>query len=90
MPLSASEPGLQLRQLFVAHQHDEMGLRQPFRALWIEACRAECYRKAPIVRQAFAGQQRHAVHFLGAQALYGVAVDRGNGGGHVASLSLQR
>ena len=80
------EAGLQLRELFVAHQHDEMDLRQPFRALRIEECRAERDRKASIVRQAFAGNERYAIHSFSAQALYRVAVDRGNGGGHIGSL----
>jgi hypothetical protein len=57
--------------------------------LRIKQCRAERNRKTSIVWQAFAGHQRHAVHFLGAQALYGVAVNLGNGGGHVTNLSLQ-
>ena len=84
------EAGLQLRELFVAHQHDEMNLRQPFRALRIEECRAERDRKAPIVRQAFAGDERHAIHSFSAQTLNRVAVDRGNGGGHAGNLPLDR
>jgi hypothetical protein len=58
------------------------------RPLWIEVCRAESDRKAPIVRQAFFRHQRHAVHFIGTQVLYR-AVDRGNGSDHGGGLQAQ-
>ena len=89
-PAFRVEAGLQPRQLLIAHQHDEMGLRQPFRVLRIEGCRPERDRETPIVRQAFAMRQRHTIHFLGAQALYRVAVDHADGRGHVESLGLRR
>ncbi len=83
------EPGSQLRQLFVAHQHDEMGLREPFRVLRIEAGRRQRDREAPVVRQAFARQQRDPLQALGAQPLDRIAIDRGNRRRHRAA-SLAR
>jgi hypothetical protein len=77
---------LQQRQLLIAHQHDEMRLRQPFRVLRIEGCRPERDSKTPIVRQTLAPHQRHMIHLLGAEAFYRVAVDRADGRGHVESL----
>src|SRR5438270_11749923 len=66
-----------------------MYFRQPLRTLRVEGCRGERNGKATIVRQAFAGLQRYAVHFLGAQAFYRIAINRGNSGGHAVSIPLQ-
>ena len=41
----------------------------------VKGRRPERNCKAPIVRQAFAGRERHSIHFFGAQALHRVAVD---------------
>ena len=78
--------GLQQRQFFVAHQHDEFGLRQPFGVVRIEHGRTERNRKPPVVRQAFARDERHPLHLLGAQALYRVTVDRADPHDHGARL----
>ena len=44
------EAGMQSRETFITHEHDEMGLRQPRRTAWIEHRRAEGDGKAPVLR----------------------------------------
>jgi hypothetical protein len=67
--------GIQQRQPFVAHQHQETGLGQPFRLARRKGGRAQGQGKAPVARQAVTRNQIDLLEILGAQAFDRIARD---------------
>ena len=75
------EMGVQRRQPFVPHQHQEIGLRHPFRVGGIEAAGAVFDGVAAVGGQRLADAQRDARQRFRGQALDGIAVKAGDLGG---------
>ena len=71
----------QRRQPFVPHQHQEIGLRHPFRVGWIKAAGAIFDGIAAIGRERLADAQRDPRQRFGGQAFDGVAKKAGDLGG---------
>jgi hypothetical protein len=64
-----------LSELFIPHQHEEAGLRQPRGTSGIKVCRCMREGKAPIVRETLAGGQHHPLQVLGTQSFHRVTAD---------------
>src|ERR671925_99816 len=64
-----------LSELFIPHQHEEAGLRQPRGTGGIKVCRGMREGKAPIVRETLAGGQHHPLQVLGTQSFHWVTAD---------------
>jgi len=64
-----------LSELFIPHQHEEAGLRQPGGTSGIKVCR--CMRKgeASILRETPAGGEHHPFQILGTQSFHRVTAD---------------
>ena len=60
----AVDTGAQRRQAFVAHQHQELGLGQVFRRLFVEFVVAALDRIGAVEGQGFAGCQRDGIQRL--------------------------
>ena len=69
------EPGVQLGQALVAHEHEEIGLVQMDRMRRVEGRIAARERETAIMRQAAAGFESHGGKRLGTESLDGIAVE---------------
>ena len=74
------ELGAQAGQPFIPHQHQEMGLRQPFWLGRVKTGGAVFDRVAAVGQKRLTGAKLGAGKLLGGQALDGVAIDPGDPG----------